>query len=261
MPFTPAHRGGSGPPLVLLHGFIDTWRTWELVLPALERRHEVLAPTLAGHAGGPEIAGAISESTLADHVEAAMDAAGFATAHIAGNSLGGFVALQLAARGRARSVVALAPAGGWADDAHRELLAFQKGLISQIRQAAPYAVALTRTPAGRRRATQYLTVNYEHIPAELLAHQLLGAAVAPSALDMIDYGARRAWWLDAERIGCPVRVVWGTEDALLPWPSAAARFRRDWLPHADWVILDGVGHYPHLDVPLEAAQLILGHTQ
>jgi len=36
--FTPSHRGGSGPPLVCLHGFTDTWRTWELVLPELERR-------------------------------------------------------------------------------------------------------------------------------------------------------------------------------------------------------------------------------
>jgi pimeloyl-ACP methyl ester carboxylesterase len=42
--FTDAHRGGEGPPLLLVHGFTDTWRTWELVLPALERSHEVLAP-------------------------------------------------------------------------------------------------------------------------------------------------------------------------------------------------------------------------
>ncbi len=53
--------------------------------------------------------------------------------------------------------------------------------------------------------------------------------------------------------------MWGTADALLPWPSAAARYRRD-LPHADWVELDGVGHCPQLDVPLETAQLILGFT-
>ena len=46
--FTPFHRGGSGPPLLCLHGFADTWRTWELVLPLLEREHDVLAPTLAG---------------------------------------------------------------------------------------------------------------------------------------------------------------------------------------------------------------------
>jgi len=65
---------------------------------------------------------------------------------------------------------------------------------------------------------------------------------------------------DAARIGCPVGVVWGTEDRILPWPSAAARFREDWLPHADWVELDGVGHCPQLDVPLETAQLALGFT-
>ena len=57
---------------------------------------------------------------LADAVERALDEAGFERAHIAGNSLGGYVALQLAARGRAETVVALAPAGGWADDAYRD---------------------------------------------------------------------------------------------------------------------------------------------
>jgi pimeloyl-ACP methyl ester carboxylesterase len=51
--FSAAHRGGGGTPMVCLHGFMETWRTWELVLDALERRHDVLAPTLAGHAGGP----------------------------------------------------------------------------------------------------------------------------------------------------------------------------------------------------------------
>ena len=110
--FTPSHRAGSGPPLVCLHGFTDTWRTWELVLPALQRSHDVLAVTLAGHAGGPPIEGEVSDASLADAVERAMDEAGVETAHIAGNSLGGYVALQLAARGRARSVVALIAATG-----------------------------------------------------------------------------------------------------------------------------------------------------
>ena len=113
--FTPLHRGGSGTPLLCVHGFTDTWRTWDLVLPALEREHDVLAPTLPGHAGGPPLEGEFSAATLPDALERAMDEAGFATAHIAGNSLGGFLALQLAARGRAESVVALAPAGGWAE--------------------------------------------------------------------------------------------------------------------------------------------------
>ena len=53
-------------------------------------------------------------------------------------------------------------------------------------------------------------------------------------------------------ITCPVRIVWGTHDRLLPWPSAAARYRNDWLPHADWIVLDGSGT-PPLDIPLETA--------
>ncbi len=102
-----------------------------------------------------------------------------------------------------------------------------------------------------------MTVAYEHLPSELLAHQVLGVARC-DAEPLIDHAVRAGYDLDAERITCPVRIVWGTEDRLLPWPSAAARYRKDWLPHADWVELDGVGHCPQLDVPLETAQLILG---
>jgi pimeloyl-ACP methyl ester carboxylesterase len=246
-------------PLVCLHGFMDTARTWDLALPALERHHDVLVPTLAGHAGGPVIDGAVDAAVLVDGVERAMDEAGFETAHIAGNSLGGYIALLLAARGRARSVVALAPAGGWADDAWRDTLRFQAGLYEQTKAAAPRADAILATPEGRRRATQYITVNFEHLPIDLLTDQLLGVAACTAALPLIDSALRSGWPLDAERITCPVRIVWGTEDRLLPWPSAAARYRAA-LPNADWVVLEGVGHSPQLDVPLEAAQLILGFT-
>jgi pimeloyl-ACP methyl ester carboxylesterase len=75
---------------------------------------------------------------------------------------------------------------------------------------------------------------------------------------MLALARRDGWSLDAARIECPVRIVWGTEDRLLPWPVGAVRYRHDWLPHADWVVLDGIGHCPQLDVPLEAAELILG---
>src|SRR4051794_31010187 len=262
--FTPAHRGGSGPPLVLLHGFTDTWRTWELVLPELERHHDVLAPALLGHAGGPPLDGGVGADAVADAVERAMDAAGFTTAHVAGNSMGGFVALQLAARGRAESVVALAPAGGWAkdDDSWRETMRWFTQLHEGSKQAAAHAEALVATPAGRRRVSESFVERFEHIPAELLAHMIVGAAACSGAPAMIDSALRDGYpELDAERIACPVRIVWGTADRLLPWPSAAARFRADWLPHADWVELEGVGHAPQLDVPLETAQLILGLTR
>jgi pimeloyl-ACP methyl ester carboxylesterase len=260
--FTPYHRGGSGSPLVCLHGFLDTWRAWELVLPALERQHDILAPTLAGHAGGPRIEGEVSDTTLADAAERAMDEAGFETAHIVGNSLGGLVALQLAERGRAETVVALAPAGGWArgDESFRETLTLQATIHELSKRVAPHAEALLASPEGRRRATQYITTNFEHIPAELLAHQMRGVAACDAAPALIEHARDADWSLDAETIDCPVRVVWGTEDRLLPWPSAAERFRSEWLPHADWVELEGVGHCPQLDVPLETAQLIAGFT-
>jgi pimeloyl-ACP methyl ester carboxylesterase len=260
--FTPSHRAGSGPALVCLHGFTDTWRTWELVLPALERHHDVLAVTLAGHAGGPPVEGEVSDAALADAVERAMDDAGFARAHIVGNSLGGYVALQLAARDRAETVVALAPAGGWAqgDDAAEAALEHFVTMQEPLTGAAPHADAIAASPEGRRRATRDIATSFEHIPPELLAHQIRGAAACDAVFELIDHAAREGWTLDAEKVACPVRIVWGTDDRLLPWPSAAARFRRDWLPGADWVELEGVGHCPQLDVPLETAQLILGFT-
>ncbi len=260
--FTPAHRGGAGPPLVCLHGFTDTWRTWELVLPALESRHEVLAPTLPGHAGGPPLPSEATDTTLLGELERALDEAGFATAHFAGNSLGGYLALQLAARGRADSVVALAPAGGWArgDDSVHETLDHFTSMHDVLRGLAPHADAIVSTREGRRRATVSTTVSFEHIPPELLAHQICGAAACTALEPLLGFARRHHWNLDAERIACPVRIVWGTEDRLLPWPSSATRYRDKWLPQADWVVLDDVGHCPQLDVPLETAQLILGFT-
>ncbi|MGH3026864.1 MAG: alpha/beta fold hydrolase, partial [Gaiellaceae bacterium] len=117
---------------------MDTWRTWELVLPMLEREHEVLALTLPGHAGGPEVNGPVSTDELVDGVERAMDEAGIELAHLVGNSLGGYLALQLAARGRASGVVAFSPAGGWdrGDRSYVDLLRTQRELQIQMKAVA-----------------------------------------------------------------------------------------------------------------------------
>jgi pimeloyl-ACP methyl ester carboxylesterase len=231
------------------------------VLPSLERRHEVLVPTLAGHAGGPEIEGAVTPDVLVDALERAIDDAGFDAPDIAGNSLGGYVALALAARGRARTVIALAPGGGWAPGDAGAAGAIERHRSTQelVRGAAPYAEQIVSSAEGRRRASEYLTVRFEHIPGELLAHQIRGAASCPAALPLLEHLAAEGYQLDAQRITCPVRIVWGTEDRILPWPAAAHRYRER-LPNADWVLLDGVGHCPQLDVPAETAELILGFT-
>src|SRR3954469_6871660 len=92
------HRGGSGPPLVLIHGIGHTWRGWSPMLPQLERRFDVLAVDLPGFGHSDPFPPGV-ESTpeaLADAVEDEMGRAGFDRAHIAGNSLGGWVALELA---------------------------------------------------------------------------------------------------------------------------------------------------------------------
>jgi pimeloyl-ACP methyl ester carboxylesterase len=260
-PFTPSHRGGQGPPLLCVHGFIDTWRTWELVLPRLERQYEVLAPTLPGHAGGPPLPDEPGSTDLVEGIERAMDEAGWETAHVVGNSLGGYVSLQLASRGRARSVVAFAPAGGWEDGDPIVEERFEHFRLTRelAKAAVPFADEAVSVPEGRRRATLFTTVNFEHIPAELLAHQIRGVAACDGAEALMALARRTGYPVDLEQIDCPVRIVWGTEDRLLSYPPATVRYRRG-LPQAEWVELPDVGHCPQLDVPIEAAELILGFT-
>jgi pimeloyl-ACP methyl ester carboxylesterase len=258
--FTALHRGGSGSPLLCLHGILDTWRTWELVLPTLERRHEVIAPTLPGHAGGPPLPAPPSTARVVDLLEELLDDAGWETAHLVGNSLGGYLALRLAERGRARSVVALAPGGGWAerDESHRAMLAGHLEVQRALRENVPPA-AFVGTDEGRRRATRLISVAYEHIPDELLLHLLRGIVECHGAEALVAIALEEGWKVDPELIACPVRFVWGSQDALLAWPSAAERYRET-FPHADWVVLDEVGHAPQLDRPLETSELILGWT-
>src|SRR5687767_10997424 len=107
------HRGGSGEPLVLIHGIGHTWRGWRPMLPLLEPRFDVLAVDLPGFGHSAPLPAGVppTAETLADAVEREMDAAGFGTAHVAGNSLGGWIALVLGRRGRARSITAISPAG------------------------------------------------------------------------------------------------------------------------------------------------------
>ena len=261
IPFTPSHRGGEGPPLVLLHGFLESWRSWELVLPVLERRHDVLALTLPGHAGGPPLDGPATGAATVDAVEAAMDAEGSRPRT--------WPATRSADGSRSRSPRAGGPARSWPSPP----AAAGRGTTRPSASCSPSSAICSARPgrrAPRRRPRGHaggpatgdaaVSERYEHIPAELLAHRIEAVASCPAAAEMIDAGLRGSWDLDAARIDVPVRIVWGTADRLLPWPSAAVRYRTEWLPQADWVVLDGVGHAPQLDVPLEAAELVLGLT-
>jgi pimeloyl-ACP methyl ester carboxylesterase len=116
--------------------------------------------------------------------------------------------------------------------------------------------AIVASPDGRRRATLYTTVNFEHIPEDLLAHQIRGAAACDGAEALIAWARQSGYPLQTERITCPVRIVWGTGDKLLPWPQAAVRYQAS-LAQADWVELPGLGHSPQLDDPVQTAELIM----
>src|SRR5580700_7112618 len=128
------YRAGSGEPLLLLHGFTGTWHHWRPVLGELAARYEVIAPTLAGHDGGPPYPSSnpMSFSGATDSLERHLDELGVDTAHVVGNSMGGALALELAKRSRARSVVAIAPAGGWTEGGG-EALRLAKFFARQIR--------------------------------------------------------------------------------------------------------------------------------
>jgi pimeloyl-ACP methyl ester carboxylesterase len=247
--------------MVLLHGIGDSARTWDLVLPALARRHDVLAPTLPGHLGGPPLPPGADAAALAGWVEAAMDEAGMPTAHLVGNSMGGYLALLLAGRGRAASVTALAPAGGWAagDPMAEEVLRVTERIRSAARGAAAQADAIAATPEGRRRAMSPIVSDGAGLPPGLVAHMIRATAGADGFEALTAAARRDGWPLDGAGIRAPVRVLWGTADLLLPWPAAAEGLRRA-LPHAEWIVLDGVGHHPQLEVPLETAELVLGLT-
>ena len=112
---SPEHRGGRGSPLLLLHGITATFRVWEPVFQLLEEQHEVIAPTLAGHLGASALAaGVVANIKLAGRPDRGPPGrARNCRPHVAGNSLGGWIALELARRGRARTVVAFSPPAAW----------------------------------------------------------------------------------------------------------------------------------------------------
>jgi pimeloyl-ACP methyl ester carboxylesterase len=169
------YRAGEGEPLVLLHGFTGTWHHWRPLLGDLVARHEVIAPTLSGHAGGPPfpLDGPLTMAAATDSLVEHLDEIGIDSAHFVGNSMGGALALELAKRGRARSVVALAPGGGWTegDGEAKRLARFFTRQIRITRAAAPRIAYVMRRPARRRLALR-----------DVMRH---GELVAPSdAIDM-----------------------------------------------------------------------------
>jgi pimeloyl-ACP methyl ester carboxylesterase len=258
------HRGGTGEPLVLLHGFTDTRRTWTPLIPALEARHDVFAPTLPGHYGGPVFAvGANTKlDAIAEILERRLDAEGIETAHLVGNSLGGWLALMLAARGRARSVVALCPAGGWEHGSREEraiLRYFQ--LNERLLRHTPERVLreVAARPRLRAFALRELVAHPERIDAQSAWYLMDGAARCTIVEDALAQARAGEQFGDLDPIEVPVRVAYGTKDRIVRWPSRYPRMKR-LLPDADYVALEDMGHLPMWDDPAEVARVVLEVT-
>jgi pimeloyl-ACP methyl ester carboxylesterase len=244
--------------LVLIHGFSGTRLMWEPVLEALERSHDVLAVNLAGHVGGPELANTPpSVNALVDAVERELDAAGFDTAHMIGNSLGGWIALELAARGRARSVVALAPAGGWeqgsrAERRLRTLFTRNHKLSTAL---LPRIDSLMRRPRLRRALLWQLAAHGERIPPAAAAQAVRDSVACPVYFELMDAILRDGPPRAFDGVTCPVLLAWGTRDRIIPSPRYSQRLR-NLLPNAEWIELPGLGHIAMFDDPELVARTI-----
>jgi pimeloyl-ACP methyl ester carboxylesterase len=255
---SPHHRSGAGEPMVLLHGFTGSWRVWEPILPALSAVHDVYAPTLPDHHGGPAIGRQDTTITeLADGVERLMDEHGFPTAHLVGNSLGGWLALELGRRGRARSVVALSPAGAWT--ARRDLDRVVDLIRSSTRtglRLAPYVGWSLRSGPLRRAFLRPMMEHGDRIPVASLRHMmadLKGCIGFDEILGSINQGGFTG--LD-EPLDCRVRIAWGDRDRTIPFERYGEPYRA-LVPGAEFIVMEGVGHVPMFDDPALVARTIL----
>jgi pimeloyl-ACP methyl ester carboxylesterase len=248
-------REGSGEPLVLLHGILNSERAWRRVIPLLSPEHDVVALTALGHNGGPRpTSRPVVLEDLIDATERQLDELGFEQVHLAGNSLGGWMALELARRGRAKSVCALSPAGFWDDSLEAERERVFKVLL-RARKETPRArrimPLLARSARFRRWALRDIAVHGDRVSQEEfleMADDTIGCYIAE---ELIAPGHRLA----PVEVGCPVTIAWSTEDRF--FPSAVYRGPGEsFVPSARVIVLEDTGHVPMMDDPKLVAETI-----
>jgi pimeloyl-ACP methyl ester carboxylesterase len=259
---TPGHRGGTGTPLLLLHGIGAIWRAWSPVLPYLQSRHDVIVPTLAGHGGAAPLDVEVTPSieALADSIEDELDRLGLPTLHIAGNSLGGWLGIELARRGRASSLVLFSPAGAWRSQRSIQLRAAAIRLsVGTLGWWASWADVIAANPMLRWPLLAPQVAHPNRVASDELAAYIRAGSEAPIVLPLLRaIPQHQVRPLPAER-DYPVRLVWADRDRVLPFDSfGTAMLER--LPGAELVRLPGVGHVPMSDEPARVAELILEVT-
>lgn len=250
-------RRGTGPPLVLIHGIGHRWQAWSPVLDELARHHEVYAIDLPGFgasavpSGGmpTDMAGAV------EGVAAGLSELGLDRPHVAGNSLGGAIGLELAAAGLVASATALSPAGFFTRGEGRRALV----LLSLLRASTFQPLPVLRRALARRPVRQFTFGQLMERPGELDLERLVGDAMAlrgGAGFRAVARSARRYEFRGEPTV--PVTVAWGSRDRILPLHQAERARQR--LPRARHVTLTGCGHVPMSDDPRQVARLILETT-
>lgn len=253
-------RAGEGEPLVLLHGFSATWHTWGPVPHRLaESGFDVFAPTLPGHTGGPDLPEEVdSIGGVVDRLEGMLDELGWPDAHLAGFSLGGWLAFELAKRGRARTVTAFAPGGAQTERHARESRRIKRlfwRLHRSARITGDRMDRLCRRPRFRRYVLADQMADGACVPPREVA-DMTRRFVATPVFDRFLAEIGTAPGLEGlEAVDVPVTVVWGARDRVLP-QRLHEPFFRSALPHAEWRTLPSAGHVPFWEATDEVLEAV-----
>jgi pimeloyl-ACP methyl ester carboxylesterase len=249
-------RQGSGEPLVLFHGLTGAERMWRHVLPLLAPAHDTVALTLMGHCGGaPMLQRPATIAHAVDDAEQMLDGLGFERPHLAGNSMGGWVALELARRGRARSVCALSPAGTWVAGTpeHERSRSKLQRTLRDTRRGRLFLPLLARSRRFRRTAFRNAAEHGDRLtPTEIVdtADDLIGCSAAEDILATTEQLA------PMDPLPCHISIAWAENDRILPLKINGRR-ARELFPGAQFTVLPDVGHVPMFDDPQLVADTIL----
>lgn len=253
-------RAGSGEPLLLLHGIGHRRQAWRPVFDRLAEHHDVIAVDLPGFGQSPPLALAPGQphtiEAAARAVADELDALGVARPHVAGNSLGGAIALELAKAGLAATVTALSPAGFWAT---RWEFHYAISVLSVSRAATFLPEPVLRFAAGnpvmRSLAYGMIFGRPRALDPETAFADSLALRDGKSFRAVAEAGAGYAYQGDP---GVPTTIAWGTRDRILL--RRQFRHARTVIPAARFVDLPGCGHVPMNDDPGLVAATILRTT-
>jgi pimeloyl-ACP methyl ester carboxylesterase len=254
------HREGEGPPLVLLHGIGHHWQAWRPVIDLLAGEFDVIACDSPGFGRSTPLPAGI-EPTIPAYVDAFewfFAEIGLERPHVAGSSMGGAIALELARRRAAASVSTFSPAGFWTA-AERRFCQLSLGALARVpAPARPLITALARSRPGRV-ALFSQTFGYpSRLPADEAVATLTDAWAAPALRPALDAFRHYRFTAGDELRGTPVTIAWGRRDRLLPYRLQAPRARTA-VPWATHVTL-GAGHIPFFDDPGAVAAVIRGRA-